>query len=130
MSALLMKAAQALIDMRETAKKADEAKREAEAMFIALAQAEGVDTLETDEGIRVSVENRPRRDIDVSVLAEFLPVELVAQVLKEVVDPKAFDNAVGAGLIHPEVADKAVTTTYSTQVRVYGEQGVRERRGS
>lgn len=130
MSAIIMKAAQSLIELREAAKQADEAKREAEAVFIALAQAEGIDSVETDAGIRISVENRPRRDIDVSVLAEFLPVELVAQVLKEVVDPKAFDNAVGAGLIDPEVADKAVTTTYSTQVRVYGEQGVRERRGS
>lgn len=127
---VLTKIAEDLLALREAAKKAEEAKRDAEAIFIALAEAEGVDMVEID-GIRLSVENRPRRDINVSVLAEFLPVELVAQVLKEVVDPKAFDHAVGAGLIDPKVADKAVTTTYSTQVRVYGEQGVRgERRGS
>jgi hypothetical protein len=117
-----------LLIAREAAKQAEEAKKAAEGIFLALAEAEGVSECETAEGIRVSVEHRPRREFDVSVLAELLPVEVVAQVLKEAIDPKAFDNAVGAGVIPMTVADKAVTTTYSTQVRVYGEQGVRAAR--
>lgn len=121
-------AAQQLIVAREAAKQAEEAKKAAEALFIAVAEQAGVTVHETDNGIRIAVENRPRREFDVSVLAECLPVEVVAQVLKEAIDPKAFDNAVGAGVIPVTVADKAVTTTFTTQVRVYGEQGVRAAR--
>lgn len=121
-------AAKQLIAAREAAKQAEEAKKAAEAIFLTVAEAEGITECETPDGVRVSVEHRPRREFDVSVLAELLPVEIVAQVLKEAIDPKAFDHAVGAGVIPTTVADKAVTTTYSTQVRVYGEQGVRAAR--
>lgn len=122
-------AANILLAARAEAERAERAKRDAEALFLAAAEAAGVTEVETAEGIRVAVEQRPRRTFDVSVLAEHLPVEIVAQVLKEAVDPKAFDNAVGAGLIDPTIADKAVAVDYSTQVRVYGEQGVKARRG-
>lgn len=125
----ILTAANHLLAAREAAKKADEAKKAAEALFLNLAEQAGLTEYETPEGIRVAVENRPRRDIAVNVLAEFLPVEIVAQVLKEAVDPTAFDHAVGAGLIPTDIAEKAVTTTYSTQVRVYGEKGVRAPRG-
>lgn len=116
-----------LLAAREIARKAEETKKEQEAAFIAHLAEIGIDHYDTPEGVRISVEERPRRDFAVNILAEFLPVEIVAQVLKEAVDPKAFDNAVGAGLISPEIADKATTTTYSTQVRVYGTR-VRESR--
>lgn len=117
-----------LLNAREQFAAAEAAKKAAEAAFVALAQAQGITEVElTEDGktVRVAVENRPRREFDVSILAQYLPVELVAQLLKEVIDPKAFDNAVGAGLVPEDIAQKAVTTEYSTQVRVYGERGVR-----
>ena len=127
---VLLTAVQQLLVAREAAKQADEAKKAAEALFITVAEANGLDEVETPEGIRVSVENRPTRSFDVSTLAALLPVDIVAQVLKEAIDPALFDAAVTSGLIPEVVADKAVTTKYSTQVRVYGEKGVRERRAS
>lgn len=130
MQTALQTAANQLLQAREAAKQAEEAKKAAEALFLTVADAEGISEYETPEGIRVSVEHRPTRAFDVSVLAALLPVDTVAQVLKEAVDPTAFDAAVLSGLIAEEVADKAVTTKYSTQVRVYGEKGVRERRAS
>jgi hypothetical protein len=126
----LLTAVQHLLVAREAAKQADEAKKAAEALFLTVAEAMGQDEVETPEGIRVRVENRPTRTFDVSVLAELLPVDTVAQVLKEAIDPALFDAAVLAGLISEQVADKAITTKYSTQVRVYGEQGVRAKRAS
>jgi hypothetical protein len=126
----LQTAATHLLQAREAAKKADEAKKAAEALFLTVADAEGISEYETTEGIRVSVEHRPTRSFDVSVLAALLPVDTVAQVLKEAVDPAAFDAAVLSGLIAEQVADKAVTTKFSTQVRVYGEKGVRAPRAS
>lgn len=128
MSATLTAAA-LLLTARAEAQRAEQAKREAEELFLAAAEAAGVTEVETVDGVRVAVEARPRRTIDMGVLTDNLPVGIVAQVLKEAVDPKAFDHAVGAGLIAAEIADKAVTVEYSTQVRVYGEQGVRARRG-
>lgn len=127
---VLLTAVQQLLVAREAAKQADEAKKAAEALFLTVAEAAGLDEVETPEGIRVRVENRPTRSFDVSVLAALLPVDIVAQVLKEAIDPALFDAAVTAGLIPEVVADKAVTTKFSTQVRVYGEKGVRERRAS
>jgi len=127
---VLLTAVQQLLVAREAAKQADEAKKAAEALFITVTEANGLDEVETPEGIRVSVENRPTRSFDVSTLAALLPVDIVAQVLKEAIDPALFDAAVTSGLIPEVVADKAVTTKYSTQVRVYGEKGVRERRAS
>jgi len=127
---VLLTAVQQLLVAREAAKQADEAKKAAEALFITVAEAAGLDEVETPEGIRVRVENRPTRSFDVSVLAALLPVDIVAQVLKEAIDPALFDAAVTSGLIPEVVADKAVTTKFSTQVRVYGEKGVRERRAS
>jgi hypothetical protein len=121
-------AAANLLAAREAAKAAEEAKRAAEAIFCTVAEANGLTEVETPEGVRVAVEHRPRRDIDVAVLAEHLAVDTLASLLKEVIDPKAFDAAVARGEVSDEVADKAVTTTFSTQVRVYGELGVRERR--
>ena len=125
----ILTAAANLLAARDAAKIAETNKKEAESLFLAIAEIAGLTEIETADGVRIAVENRPRRDFDVSVLATLLPVEIVAQVLKEAIDPKAFDNAVGAGLISATIADKAVVTTYSTQVRVYGEQGVRAPRG-
>lgn len=126
----LLTAATHLLEAREAAKRAEEAKKAAEALFLRVAEAEGVTEMETPDGIRVAVENRPTRTFDVSMLALLLPVDTVAQILKEAVDPTAFDAAVRMGMIGQDVAALATTTKYSTQVRVYGEKGVRESRAS
>jgi hypothetical protein len=128
MTTAIATAADFLLAARADAQRAEQAKRDAETLFLAAADAAGLTEIETTAGVRVAIEHRPRRTFDVSVLAENLPVEIVAQVLKEAIDPQAFDNAVGAGLIDATIADKAVTVDYSTQVRVYGEQGVKARR--
>jgi hypothetical protein len=86
-----------------------------------------VEYVETDEGLRVAVEHRPRRTIDLDVLKENLPLAIVAEVIKESVDTKAFDAAVELGAITFTVADKAITVKTSTQVRVYGDAVVGER---
>ncbi len=124
-------AAKALIEAREAARLADEAKKAAEAMFRACAEQAGLTEYETAEGVRIAVETRPNpRVISVQVLAEHLSADIVAGVLKEAIDPKAFDAAVTAGIIDPTIAEKAVTQTYREEVRVYGELGVRERRAT
>jgi hypothetical protein len=106
---------------------ADEALRAAQAEFIAAAETLGIEYVETDEGIRVAVEHRPRRTIDLDVLKENLPLAIVADIIKEGVDNKAFDAAVELGVIAENVADKAVTVKTSTQVRVYGDAVVGDR---
>lgn len=115
-----------LLAARDAAVAADKAKREAEAAFIETLEAAGVEFVEV-EGKRVAIEHRPRRKFDVSVLAEHLSADILATILKEEVDPKALDAAIQSYLVDPNIADKATTTTYSTQVRVYGDKVVGER---
>jgi hypothetical protein len=117
----------AVIEARRAAVAADEALRAAQAEFIAAAETLGIEYVETDEGIRVAVEHRPRRTIDLDVLKENLPLAIVADIIKEGVDNKAFDAAVELGVIAENVADKAVTVKTSTQVRVYGDAVVGDR---
>jgi hypothetical protein len=123
----LLTTTEALLAARDAAVAADKAKREAEAAFIKALDAAGIDFIETADGKRVAIENRPRRKFDIEVLAEHLGADILATILKEEVDPKALDAAVQSYLIDPMVADKATTVTYSTQVRVYGDKVVGER---
>jgi len=123
----LVTVTEAVLAARDAALAAEQAKREAEQAFIKALDAAGIDFVETADGKRVAIENRPRRKFDISVLAEHLGADILATVLKEEVDPKALDAAVKSYLIDPNVADKATTTTYSTQVRVYGDKVVGER---
>lgn len=123
----LNKATEAVIEYRRLAAEADAALKEATAAFIEAAEAAGVEYVETEDGIRVAVEHRPRRTIDLNVLRENLPLAIVAEVIKESVDTKAFDAAVELGTIKDDLADKAVTVKTSTQVRVYGDAVVGER---
>jgi hypothetical protein len=116
-----------LLAARDAADAAEKAKREAEANFIATLENAGLTFVETADGKRVAVENRPRRKYDLSVFAEHLSADLLAIILKEEIDGKALDAAVKAYQIDPEIADKGTTVTYSTQVRVYGD-AVREAR--
>ena len=120
-------ATEAIILARREADAADKALKAAQAAFITAADAAGVEYVETDEGLRVAVEHRPRRTIDLDVLKENLPLAIVAEVIKESVDTKAFDAAVELGAITFTVADKAITVKTSTQVRVYGDAVVGER---
>jgi hypothetical protein len=123
----LNKATEAIIEARRAATEAEAALKAAQAEFIAAAEDAGVEYVETDEGIRVAVEHRPRRTINLDVLKENLPLAIVAEVIKEAVDTKAFDAAVELGAITNTVADKAITVKTSTQVRVYGDAVVGER---
>ncbi len=123
----LNKATQAVVEARRAAAAAEDALKAAQADFISAADAVGVEYVETDDGIRVAVEFRPRRTINLDVLKENLPLAVVAEVIKEGVDTKAFDAAVELGAISEGVADKAVTVKTSTQVRVYGDAVVGER---
>lgn len=124
----LYDATEAVLAAREAFTAAEAAKKAAEAAFIDACDAAGVDFVETSDGLRVAVEHRPTRKIDVDVLTEHLAADVLDRVLKMTVDTKAFDAAVKVALIDDEVADKAVTVTTSTQVRVYGEKGVKGER--
>ena len=123
----LNKATEAIIEARRAAAAADDALKAAQAEFITAAENAGIEFVETDEGIRVAVEHRPRRTINLDVLKENLPLAVVAEVIKEGVDTKAFDAAVELGAISEGVADKAITVKTSTQVRVYGDAVVGDR---
>lgn len=116
-----------LLKARELADEADRAKRFAEQAFIAVLEGAGIDFVETEDGKRIAIEDRPRRKFDVSVFAEHLSPEVLAIILKEEIDGKALDAAVKAFQIDPAVADKGTTVSYSRQVRVYGDK-VREAR--
>lgn len=116
-----------LLASREAADAAEKAKREAEQAFIATLEAAGLTFVETADGKRIAVEDRPRRKFDVSVFAEHLDSDTLAIILKEEIDGKALDAAVKAFQIDPAVADKGTTVSYSRQVRIYGDK-VRESR--
>jgi hypothetical protein len=120
-------ATEAYLSARELAQDAEALRKAAEAEFVATLEDAGIDYGVTSDGVRVAVENRPRRTIDIGVLMECLTDEVIQQVIKTVVDTKAFDAAVKVNLIDENVADKAVRTDYSTQVRVYGDRVVGER---
>lgn len=116
-----------LLASREAADAAEKAKREAEQAFIATLEAAGLTFVETADGKRIAVEDRPRRKFDVSVFAEHLDSDTLAIILKEEIDGKALDAAVKSLQIDPAVADKGTTVSYSRQVRIYGDK-VRESR--
>jgi hypothetical protein len=117
---------QAFLAIREEERLVTERKKAVEADFIAALQSAGLDYVETEDGKRVTIENRPRRTIKGDVLAEHLAADVLALVLRKV-DTDAFDAAVESGLIDENIADKAVITSYSTQVRVYGARVQEER---
>jgi hypothetical protein len=120
-------AARTLVNARRAAVAADKARKAAEKAFTEAMEATGEAVVDLPEGIRVAVEVRPRRTLDADTVREYVGMNVVREVLREVVDTKAFDAAVEAGLISGEVAEKATTTAYSTQVRVYGDAVVGER---
>jgi hypothetical protein len=111
---------EAFLAIREEERLVAERKKAVEAEFVATLQSAGIDFVETADGKRVAVEERPRRKFDLGILAEYLDSDTLALILKEEIDGKALDAAVKARQIDENVADKATTTTYSTQVRVYG----------
>ena len=111
---------EAFLAIREEERLVAERKKAVEAEFVATLQSAGIDFVETSDGKRVAVEERPRRKFDLGILAEYLDSDTLALILKEEIDGKALDAAVKARQIDENVADKATTTTYSTQVRVYG----------
>lgn len=113
-----------VIKERNRLTKAKERKGNADAAFIQAVQAAGVNFVER-KGQRVQVEDHPTRTVDLSVLNEFLPHDVVDAILKVQTDLRKFDAAVKIGTIPEEVADKATKVKVNTQVRVYGDK-VRE----
>lgn len=113
-----------LLFIREQEKAIEQAKKQAEATIVELFVEMGIDCFESNS-VRVAVEDRPRRSFDMDVLAKNLSATVLATLLKEAIDPTAFDSAVQCGVVPSFVADEATKVSYSTQVRVYGEKGVR-----
>lgn len=125
MSLTIDRAIADLLALRDKEKEIEQAKRDAEALLIALFDDAGIDHYETTDKVRVAVENRPRRSFDMDSLLANLPATVLNMVLKQTVDSSAFDSAVETGLVPTPVVEQAVKTSYSTQVRVYGQKGVR-----
>ena len=112
--------------IREEERVLAERKKRIEKALVATYEEAGIEFIETEDGKRVTIESRPRRTINRDVLAENLAADVLALVLRKV-DTEAFDAAVESGLIDENVEDKAVTTSWSTQVRVYGARVQEER---
>lgn len=125
MSLTIDRAIADLLALRDKEKEIEQAKRDAEALLVALFDDAGIDHYETTDKVRVAVENRPRRSFDMDSLLANLPATVLNMVLKQTVDSSAFDSAVETGLVPTPVVEQAVKTSYSTQVRVYGQKGVR-----
>lgn len=125
MSLTIDRAIADLLALRDKEKEIEQAKRDAEALLIALFDDAGIDHYETTDKVRVAVESRPRRSFDMDSLLANLPATVLNMVLKQTVDSSAFDSAVETGLVPTPVVEQAVKTSYSTQVRVYGQKGVR-----
>lgn len=117
-----------LLYLREQENKVEQAKRQAEATLIELFRQAGIDHYETPDNVRIAVEDRPRRSFDLDTLLANLPATVLSIVLKQAVDTSAFDSAVETGLVPAPVIEQAVKTSYTTQVRVYGQKGVRGER--
>lgn len=128
MSLTIDRAIADLVALRDKEKEIEQAKKQAEALIVTLFSEAGIDHYETTDKVRVAVENRPRRSFDMDALLAQLPATVLNMVLKQTVDSSAFDSAVETGLVPTPVVDQAVTTSYSTQVRVYGQKGVRGER--
>jgi ubiquinone biosynthesis protein Coq4 len=128
MSLTIDRAIADLVALRDKEKEIEQAKKQAEALIVTLFSEAGIDHYETTDKVRVAVENRPRRSFDMETLLAQLPATVLTMVLKQTVDSSAFDSAVETGLVPTPVVDQAVTTSYSTQVRVYGQKGVRGER--
>jgi hypothetical protein len=101
-----------------------EERRELEQTITNLLNDLGTDSYDSSTGVRVRLEQRPRRTFNLSVLSTYLPATVVASLIRQDVDSSAFDSAVSAGLVPADVADKATEVSYSQQVRVYGARGV------
>jgi len=125
MSLTIDRAIADLLVLRDKEKEIEQAKRDTEALLVALFDDAGIDHYETTDKVRVAVENRPRRSFDMDSLLANLPATVLNMVLKQTVDSSAFDSAVETGLVPTPVVEQAVTISYSTQVRVYGQKGVR-----
>lgn len=125
MSLTIDRAIADLLALRDKEKEIEQAKRDTEALLVALFDDAGIDHYETADKVRVAVENRPRRSFDMDSLLANLPATVLSMVLKQTVDSSAFDSAVETGLVPTPVVEQAVKTSYSTQVRVYGQKGVR-----
>lgn len=115
-----------LLFIREQEKQMVRERKIIEQQIIALFADEDIDSFQTNDDVRVNVESRPRRSFNVDVLSANLSPIIVASLLKQDVDGTALDAAVTAGVVPADVADNATEISYSTQVRVYGEKGVRE----
>jgi hypothetical protein len=108
-----------VIAAKRAAESATAALKAAQDAFAEQADLFGHDSVLVD-GTKVAVVRQERRTFDVESVREHFPLNVLAKVIRESVDPKAFDAAVTIGVVTAAQADKAVAkVTEVTQVRVY-----------
>lgn len=102
---------------RETAEAAEQAKKRAEVNLKEAFARAGIDANVVD-GIKVAVNRKGRRTVDVGRLIDLVSRPLFKQVTKPTVDMKQFDAAVALGRITPEVAEAVTSSTEYDEVRL------------
>lgn len=70
----------------------------------------------TIEGVKVAIVEATRRNFDAEALKGLIVATTFEAVTKTAVEPKAFDKAVKAGTIAPEVEAQVVTGTAYTRI--------------
>ena len=70
----------------------------------------------TIEGVKVAIVEATRRNFDAEALKGLIVATTFEAVTKTTVEPKAFDKAVKAGTIAPEVEAQVVTGTPYTRI--------------
>ena len=70
----------------------------------------------TIEGVKVAIVEATRRNFDAEALKGLIVATAFEAVTKTSVEPKAFDKAVKAGTIAPEVEAQVVTGTAYTRI--------------
>lgn len=112
-----------VIDAKEAAEAAAAVLKAAQERFVDYADSLGTDTVSvssTNGFIRVAVVRQERRTFDVATVREHFPLNVLGKVIRESVDPKAFDAAVTLGVVTATEADKAIAKiTEVTQVRIH-----------
>jgi hypothetical protein len=112
-----------VIDAKQAADAAAATLKAAQDRFVDYAESLGTDAVlvsSTDGFIKVAVVRQERRTFDVATVREHFPLNVLAKVIRESVDPKAFDAAVTLGVVTTAEADKAIAKiTEVKQVRIY-----------
>ena len=104
---------------KRVAEESAAALKAAQDAFAGYAEVIGEDSVLVDD-TKVAVVRSERRTFDVATVREHFPLNVLGKIIRESVDPKAFDAAVAIGVVTEAEADKAVAKiTEVRQVRVY-----------